>query len=246
MSDKRGRDESTSAVVFDSAARPSTYREEYKLKPTTKFELAAGEELRYSTPAKLLLKSKECGCGNIYITTQRVSWIRDTTDESASASALAAGFDIRYNDILLHAVCRDASACAQPCIFAQIEPTARPDSDDEEMHDETAAEASPNTVAASRSPITDRDVATADELFIIPSTAADVDQLFSAMSACAELHPDEDDDEDMDGDGGANIMNLLSGAGEWFTANNAAASAADDIDAPDGTDASGHVDNNKQ
>ncbi len=91
------------------------------------------------------------------------------------------GYAIEYPDITLHAICRDPSAFAKPCLFAQLVPGVAAD-EDEAMADPAATGGNGSATL---------DLARADELRLVPSDGgAALEGLYEAMCACAELHPD--------------------------------------------------------
>lgn len=98
-----------------------------------------------------------------------------------------------YPRISLHAVSRDTDSFPSPCIYAQLE-GADCDGD------------GPATLHA---------------YFVPPEPAAQLDALFTALSACAELHADpmEDEEEgDEGGEGDDGAAGGGSGAGSWLSA----------------------------
>lgn len=130
--------------------------------------LFEGEVVRLEEPGtQLVLGGAAAGPGKLFVTTQRLAWMPDAPGGQ--------GFAIRYPDIVLHAVCRDADAYDAPCIFCQLNSG---DADDDMAGDAGDASAS--------------------ELRLVPANAAALDTIFEAMSACAELHPDAAADDDGD------------------------------------------------
>ena len=155
----------------------------------------------------------------------RVAW--------RSADDAAVGYSLLYPDITLHAVCRDTEAFPEPCLFLQL-------AVDEAAVSAAAEEAGAPAAGSKRGLSSTPDLRAVDEIRFVPETdaasggsgsnsssagAADaaapstsaLDDLFSAMSACAELHPDPMNEEDADFGGGGDAGGMFgSGAGGWF------------------------------
>lgn len=78
------------------------------------------------------------------------------------------GYIIQYPRISLHAVCRDDAAVPQPCLYCQV--ALLPDANADASSDECVTE----------------------DVYFAPSAASDLEGLFAAVTACAELWPDAD------------------------------------------------------
>lgn len=110
---------------------------------------------------------------------------------------------MRYPDISLHAVCRDTDAYTAPCIYCQLVPLLN------------AAEDLEGDAAR----------CAVDELRLVPPPASAgttdaVESIFAALTAGADLHPDDDGSEtggDGDGDSamGSMLMDGSGGAAAW-------------------------------
>ncbi|XP_069104239.1 methylosome subunit pICln-like [Argopecten irradians] len=110
------------------------------------------------------------GNGTLYITEAVVAWL----------NAEGKGFSLDYPKISLHALSRDTSAFPQECLYLMIEgklpaavdPSERQDSEEEEEEDQSQV-------------IT--------EVRFVPSDKNSLQTLFTSMSDCQALHPDEQD-----------------------------------------------------
>ena len=131
--------------------------------------LLDGEVVRHEeSNTQLVLNSTTVGSGKLFVTTYRLAWVPDVAGSQ--------GYAIEYPNIVLHAVCRDLDAYSKPCIFCQLNADEGSDNDDA-----TASVGGASTIS---------------DLRLIPASAAALDSVFEAMSACQALHPDIDDDED--------------------------------------------------
>lgn len=77
------------------------------------------------------------------------------------------GYIIQYPRISLHAVCRDDAAVPQPCLYCQV--ALLPDAN---------ADASAECIT--------------EDVYFAPAAGSDLEGLFAAVTACAELWPDAD------------------------------------------------------
>ncbi|XP_060065491.1 methylosome subunit pICln-like [Ylistrum balloti] len=110
------------------------------------------------------------GNGTLYITETVVAW----------QNVEGKGFSLNYPKISLHALSRDTSAFPQECLYLMVEgklpdeadPSERQDSEEEEEEDQSQV-------------IT--------EIRFVPSDKTSLEVLFSSMSDCQALHPDEQD-----------------------------------------------------
>jgi Regulator of volume decrease after cellular swelling len=100
------------------------------------------------------------GQGDLYVTTTRIAFL------PAASQAIS----IDYPRITLHAICRDpvSTANQNPCIYCQVTPLRnideRADSEDIEGYTE--------------------------DIYFAPQKGTDLDSLFAAITACAEIFPD--------------------------------------------------------
>lgn len=101
------------------------------------------------------------------------------------------GYRLEYPQILLHAVCRDTTSFPLPCLYAQL--------DDEGEEEEAYAGAmrqqeyeEENDANNEDDDNEDADSSIISELRFVPAQPEILDALWSAMSACAALNPDED------------------------------------------------------
>lgn len=96
-------------------------------------------------------------------------------------SALFWGPQLRFDylSIVLHAICRDTEAFPKPCIYLQVQLDR--ENDDAEV----------------------------EEIYLVPSEASQVEEIFEAMSRCAELHRDPQSDDE---DGGGQIFGQFDDA----------------------------------
>ncbi|OWF56704.1 methylosome subunit pICln-like [Mizuhopecten yessoensis] len=110
------------------------------------------------------------GNGTLFITETIVAW----------QNVEGKGFSLNYPKISLHALSRDTSAFPQECLYLMVEgklpeevdPSERQDSEEEEEEDESQV-------------IT--------EVRFVPSDKSSLQTMFSSMSDCQALHPDEQD-----------------------------------------------------
>ncbi|XP_033761246.1 methylosome subunit pICln-like [Pecten maximus] len=129
-----------------------------------------------------LIRHKECdtvvnidgtefGNGTLYITETVVAW----------QNVEGKGFSLNYPKISLHALSRDTSAFPQECLYLMVEgklpevadPSERQDSDEEEEEEDQSQ--------------------IITEVRFVPSDKTSLQTLFSSMSDCQALHPDEQD-----------------------------------------------------
>eukprot|EP00743_Colponemidia_sp_Colp-15_P005321 GILK01005722.1.p1 GENE.GILK01005722.1~~GILK01005722.1.p1 ORF type:complete len:216 (-),score=35.29 GILK01005722.1:176-784(-) len=126
--------------------------------------LLDNEEVKHTEPHTSLFFNREVpeGSGTLYITTERVVWLDEEEHDR--------GFAFDYPFILLHAVSRDISHFAKPCIYCQLDMEAEPDLQEDEA------------VAIS-------------EAYFVPDNSETLQAIFDAMSECATLHPDPEEDD---------------------------------------------------
>jgi len=63
------------------------------------------------------------GEGILYVTTERIAWLRVSGDISGSGT----GFTVSYPNIAIHAICRDKDSFPEPCIFCQLDEPVKKD-----------------------------------------------------------------------------------------------------------------------
>jgi hypothetical protein len=63
------------------------------------------------------------GEGILYVTTERIAWLRVSGDVSGSGT----GFTVSYPNIAIHAICRDKDSFPEPCIFCQLDEPVKKD-----------------------------------------------------------------------------------------------------------------------
>jgi hypothetical protein len=117
----------------------------------------------------------------------------------AGSTAPATGYALAYPSIVMHAVCRDAEAFPQPCIYAHVDVAA------------AEAYASGEAVGAGgEEEKEDECMAGTEELRLVPTSSASLGPMFDAMAACSELHVEE-------GEGGQEEEGMAGMGGGWFT-----------------------------
>jgi len=150
------------------------------------------------------------GEGTLRVTSARILWKKGGEKEGAgkgAASMAASGeeegeeeeYTLQYQRVVLHAVCRDVEAFPVPCMYLQVTSVgsvAGPAGNDDEM--ETL------------------------DVYFAPHTPTSLDDMFTAMTKCAELHPDAAEElggEGGEGDGGMFSMGagggIISGGYDW-------------------------------
>jgi hypothetical protein len=148
------------------------------------------------------------GEGTLRVTSARILWKKGGEKEGAgkgAASMAASGgeeeeeeepYTLQYQRVVLHAVCRDVEAFPVPCMYLQVTSVgsvAGPAGNEEEM--ETL------------------------DVYFAPHTPASLDDLFTAMTKCAELHPDAAEEQGGEGDEGMFSMGagggIISGGYDW-------------------------------
>jgi hypothetical protein len=89
-------------------------------------ELEAGEEVRLRVAdVRVCLGDEALGAGTLYVTTERVAWLRAAGAGAGAGAGADAGVSVRYPVISLHAVCRDPDAFPEPCVFCQLDAPLR-------------------------------------------------------------------------------------------------------------------------
>lgn len=165
-----------------------------------------------------------------------MAWLQTlTVGEGGSASNVTTGYSIAYPAISLHAICRDTESFPEACIFCQLD-SGSDDMDEEDLEtpEGVAAAAAAGAVGAT----TVAAIAKASEIRLVPANPAGLEALFEAMSACAQLHPDEMDEDDENGGGSmSGLFGLLSGGGAggggFYTASGFISGSADGVDDSD-------------
>ncbi|CDJ45329.1 chloride channel, nucleotide-sensitive, 1A, putative [Eimeria tenella] len=154
--------------------------------PSGDLELLHNETIGIKVPnTSVVIRGKLAGCGELFVTSQRVAWLADN----------ATSFALNYISIVLHALSTDPQACDRPCLYCQIKGDALP----------TLANGHPSGIATSESveaPEEDEGLADDDamiELKFIPDDSSYLQRLFAVMSEMAALHP-EPDSGALDGD----------------------------------------------
>ncbi|KAL5005008.1 hypothetical protein ScPMuIL_018464 [Solemya velum] len=104
------------------------------------------------------------GAGTLYIAESNVAW----------TSTSGQGFSLEYPNISLHAVSRDTSSYPQECLYLMLD--CKLCEDTERKSESSDEEESPTT-----------------DVRFIPADKGVLDAMFSAMSECQALHPDEQD-----------------------------------------------------
>ncbi|KAL8856842.1 MAG: hypothetical protein Q9178_006559 [Gyalolechia marmorata] len=150
---------------------------------------------------------------------------------------LSTGISIPYPSISLHAIQRSST----PSLLLQVLSSSGPQFDDHDPEGTISLTIIPcNTTSVEYgspppTPITPRPTQTVEEVMsrTDPSTNT-VDMLFSALSACADLHPDHASNSDFDVEGAPNegseaaytqidgLPPPIPGSGGWITAENVA------------------------
>ncbi|KAG2426856.1 hypothetical protein HYH02_014709 [Chlamydomonas schloesseri] len=136
-------------------------------------DTADEEELssKYQDVEFVLGDDLNAGKGVLHLTTRRVVWV--------SSSSGGPAFALRYPQIVMHAVSRDPSSYAKPCIYLQLdegsEDMAMGGGDDEEGGE---GEEDAGDVSA--------------EVRLVPSDESKVDDMFKVLCDCAALNPDSE------------------------------------------------------
>jgi len=141
--------------------------------------LSEGEKVSIEIDGvSLHIGEESIGEGVLRVTTARVTWARKEIGD-ASLSEGDGLYTLQYPRIVLHAMCRDSEAFPRPCMYLQV--TSVGENSEHEDDDEEC-----KTL----------------DVFFAPSNAGVLDELFSAMTRSAELHPDPMEGEEGDGGGG--------------------------------------------
>ncbi|KAK3609706.1 hypothetical protein CHS0354_011393 [Potamilus streckersoni] len=115
------------------------------------------------------VEGRDLGNGTLYITESQLSWL----------SQEGQGFSLFYPAISLHAISRDLNSFPDECLYLQVDSNMIDHEEDQNVHDEDSDEE-------------DCEVSFA-ELRFIPANKENLEGMFSAMSDCQALHPDEND-----------------------------------------------------
>lgn len=149
----------------------------------------------------------------------------------------ADGLSVGYRALALHAVCTDAAMYKEPCIFCQIIPNECKDIDRPDAETGVAA-SDPVSEKRSRPSIVDGKIAdpltttavslaVATELLLVPAAATSLPALFSAMSACANRHPEPS--EAMDSTDGEVMFSAFDGGSLSMLAPSAKFASGDEM-----------------
>jgi len=77
-------------------------------------ELEDGEAVKDRSSAELFMGQEGRGNGILYVTTSRVIWVAQNTETTTT-------FVVKYQNLTLHAICRDVSSFPRPCIYCQVD-----------------------------------------------------------------------------------------------------------------------------
>ncbi|PNH08916.1 Chloride conductance regulatory protein ICln [Tetrabaena socialis] len=116
------------------------------------------------------------GAGVLYLTTRqviaaatalrpRVVWV--------SSQPAGPAFALRYQQIIMHAISRDPSSYAKPCIYLQL------DEGSEDMMQEEEGEGEAEEEVAA-------------EIRLVPADEGKIDDIFKVLCDCAALNPDSE------------------------------------------------------
>lgn len=162
--------------------------------------LEEGESLVLEVPKVTLSVGEEgFGEGTLRVTSARILWEvdeREGAEEKSAAAAAAASstgeqHTLQYQRIILHAVCRDVAAFPVPCMYLQVTSVGG---------GSAAAEGE------------EEEIETLD-VYFAPHTPNSLDDLFTAMTKCAELHPDDVMEEEGGEGGGGGMFSMGAGGG---------------------------------
>ncbi|KXZ42324.1 hypothetical protein GPECTOR_161g123 [Gonium pectorale] len=112
------------------------------------------------------------GAGTLHLTTRRVVWVGSQPGGPC--------FALRYPQVVMHAISRDPSSFAKPCIYLQL------DEGSEDMRMAGAAEEEGGEGEEEE----DDDIAA--EVRLVPTEEGKVDELFKVLCDCAALNPDSE------------------------------------------------------
>ncbi len=181
-------------------------------------DAAAGEEVKLSLPSvRLHAAGEDLGLGSLRIGSLRVVWVPSAGAAGGSGSG---GYALEYPRIILHALCRDVEAFPEPCLYCQVSafPVEGEGAGGSGSGGGGGGGGSGGAEQQGSGGGGDEDMGmeTCYDVYFTPSDAAALDALFSAMTACAELHPDpaEEGEEEMGGGGFAWAEALMAQAGE--------------------------------
>ncbi|XP_045583745.1 methylosome subunit pICln isoform X2 [Procambarus clarkii] len=119
------------------------------------------------------MNQRELGFGTLYIAESRVSWAKDGADE---------GFSLEYPHIAIHAVSRDVSSFAHPCLYLMV--------------DAKLEETPTNAMSGDGSDSEDDDDESAmTEVRFVPSDHFSLEPMYKALNDCQLLHPDPEDQQ---------------------------------------------------
>ncbi|XP_042241631.1 methylosome subunit pICln-like isoform X2 [Homarus americanus] len=118
------------------------------------------------------MNARPLGSGTLYIAESRVSWAKDGAD---------GGFSLEYPHIAIHAVSRDVSSFAHPCLYLMV---------DAKLEDSQAV--TPNGVEGSDSEEEDDETAMTEVRFV-PTDQFSLEPMYKALNDCQLLHPDPED-----------------------------------------------------
>ncbi|GLC40100.1 hypothetical protein PLESTB_001942900 [Pleodorina starrii] len=134
-------------------------------------ETADEEELTSKCPGVdfVLGDDMNAGAGVLHLTTRRVVWV--------SSQPSGPAFALRYQQIMMHAISRDPTSYAKPCIYLQLDEGSEDmgmggaggDGEEEEEEEQVSA-----------------------EVRLVPAEDAKVDEIFKVLCDCAALNPDSE------------------------------------------------------
>ncbi|KAH7279699.1 hypothetical protein KP509_37G032300 [Ceratopteris richardii] len=125
--------------------------------------------------------------GTLYVTTKRLIWISNVDHH---------GYAVDFLSLSMHAISRDPEAYPFPCIYTQI------DHDDEFDYNEDESSVNQSF----------RDLSRVQEMRLVPSDPAVLEDLFKALCDCALLNPDQVEEAEGEGEWFFNEDEVLAGA----------------------------------
>ena len=121
----------------------------------------------------------DLGSGTLYIAESSVTWLNEEGQ----------GFLLEYPSISLHAVSRDLTSFPRPCLYVMVDGKL-------DMNEDV--------ISSDDDDVTNDPEPSITEIRFVPANPDSLDAVFSAMSDCQVLHPDEDasfsDEEDYCGE----------------------------------------------
>ncbi|KAK8726461.1 hypothetical protein OTU49_010262 [Cherax quadricarinatus] len=119
------------------------------------------------------MNQRELGSGTLYIAESRVSWAKDGVNE---------GFSLQYPHIAIHAISRDVSSFAHPCLYLMVDAKL----------DSSAANALNDGDSDSDG---EDDESAMTEVRFVPSDHVSLEPMYKALNDCQLLHPDPEDQQ---------------------------------------------------